>query len=151
MVVEARLLGATLGEGWPVMGELLAPVRPGLIILDGEEELSIMAAERWPNTPVQRCLFHLSNAVQHVSRYTDLIPLRDAKALRARFDRVLTDAHRSGEPPAHHPTSSAVSRSWLEAHVTTSPRYRGFLPHVSWSPRAFLLSWVTAPRHAAAR
>jgi hypothetical protein len=45
--VEARLLGATLGESWSVMGDLLAEVRPGLILVDGEEELSALAAERF--------------------------------------------------------------------------------------------------------
>jgi hypothetical protein len=100
VAVEARLLGATLGEGWPVMAELLAPVRPGLVIVDGEEELSIMAGEVWPGVPVQRCLFHLSNAVQRVSRYTDGIPLAAAKTLRARFDAMLTAAYRSGDADA---------------------------------------------------
>src|SRR6185437_11574229 len=67
VAVEARLLGATVGEGWPVMAALLGPVRPGLVIVDGEEELSIMAAQLWPHTPVQRCLFHLSKAIQYVA------------------------------------------------------------------------------------
>lgn len=97
VAVEARLLGATLGQGWPAMAELLAPVRPGLVIVDGEEELSLMAAELWPYTPVQRCLFHLSKAVQHVSRHTDGIPLTAAKALRARFDAMLMTAYQSGD------------------------------------------------------
>lgn len=97
VAVEARLLGATLGEGWAVMAELLAPVRPGLVIVDGEEELSVMAAGLWPDVPVQRCLFHLSKAVQHVSRYTDGVPLATAKALRARFDAMLTTAYRTAD------------------------------------------------------
>jgi hypothetical protein len=100
VAVEARLLGATLGEGWPVMAELLAPVRPGLVIVDGEEELSVMAATLWPAVPVQRCLFHLSKAIQHVPRYTDRIPLAAAKALRARFDAMLADAYRTADADA---------------------------------------------------
>lgn len=100
VAVEARLLGATLGEGWPVMAELLAPVRPGLVIVDGEEELSGMVSELWPNTPVQRCLFHLSKAVQKVACYTDRVPLAGAKALRERFDKLLLGAYRSGDAEA---------------------------------------------------
>lgn len=46
--VEARLLGATLGEGWSVMGDLLAGLHPGLILVDGEDELSALAVERFP-------------------------------------------------------------------------------------------------------
>ncbi|MGH9188984.1 MAG: hypothetical protein ACRD0Q_02965 [Acidimicrobiales bacterium] len=34
--VQARLLGATVAEGWAVMGDLLAGLRPGLILVDGE-------------------------------------------------------------------------------------------------------------------
>jgi hypothetical protein len=69
VVVEARLLGATLGEGWAVMGDLLAGLRPGLILVDGEEELSALAAERFPGAPVQRCLWHLARGVYRAARY----------------------------------------------------------------------------------
>lgn len=100
VVVEARLMGATLGEGWPVMAGLLGSVRPGLVIVDGEEELSIMAGALWPGVPVQRCLFHLSKAVRHLARYTDGVPLARAKALRVAFERMLADAHRSGDAEA---------------------------------------------------
>lgn len=53
VAVEARLLGARVGEGWPAMAELLTAVRPGLVIVGGEEELSVMAAQLWPDVPVQ--------------------------------------------------------------------------------------------------
>jgi hypothetical protein len=46
--VEARILGATVAEGWSVMGDLLVGLAPGLILVDGEEELSALAAERFP-------------------------------------------------------------------------------------------------------
>ena len=49
--VEAVLLGATVGEGWDVMAGLLAGVAPGLIVVDGEAELSAMAAEVSPGCP----------------------------------------------------------------------------------------------------
>ena len=68
--VEARLLGATVAEGWSVMGESLAGVRPGLIIVDGEEELSALAAERFPGVPVQRCLWHLARGVYRAARFS---------------------------------------------------------------------------------
>ena len=100
VVVEARLLGATLGEGWDTMAELLAPVQPGLVIVDGEEELTAMASGLWPSAALQRCLFHLSKATQHLARYTDRLPLKAAKAVRARFDRMLVDAYRSGDAAA---------------------------------------------------
>ncbi len=76
------------------MAELLAPLRPGLIIVDGEEELTAMAVGLWPATPVQRRLFHLSKATQHLARYGEGVPLAEAKALRAGFERMLLDALR---------------------------------------------------------
>ncbi|MGI9119201.1 MAG: hypothetical protein ACR2G7_03590 [Acidimicrobiales bacterium] len=69
--VEARLLGATVGEGWDVMGELLASVRPGLVIVDGEEELSGPAAELFADRPLQRCLWHLARGTYRSARYSD--------------------------------------------------------------------------------
>ena len=40
VVVEARLLSATLDESWKAMGDLLAGVRPGLVIVDCEEAIT---------------------------------------------------------------------------------------------------------------
>ena len=108
-MVEARLLGATLGEGWDAMASLPAPVRPGLVIVDGEEELTAMAAKLWPAAAVQRCVFHLSKAVQQLARYTDRVPLAAAKALRVRFGRMLLDAYRSGTPPPRPPPTRPSS------------------------------------------
>lgn len=43
VVVEAGLLGATLGEGGEAMGRLLGGVRPGLVIVDGEQAITDLA------------------------------------------------------------------------------------------------------------
>jgi len=94
VVVEARLLGATLAEGWPVMGDLLAGVRPGLILVDGEEELSALAGERFPGVPVQRCLWHLGRGVYRAARYTDRASHDLANDFRAQLDTLLTVAYR---------------------------------------------------------
>jgi hypothetical protein len=61
--VEARLLGAVLDEDWSVLGELLADVRPGLLIVDGERELTGMVERTFPGVPIQRCLFHLAHGL----------------------------------------------------------------------------------------
>jgi transposase-like protein len=92
--VEARLLGATLGEGWSVMGDLLADLTPGLILVDGEEELSTLAAERFPDTPVQRCLWHLGRGVYRAARYTDKASHDLATDFAAQLDALLIDAYR---------------------------------------------------------
>jgi transposase-like protein len=93
--VEARLLGATLGESWSVMGDLLAELRPGLILVDGEEELSTLAAERFPGVAVQRCLWHLSRGVYRAARYTDRASHDLAEDFRAQLTTLLTNAYRS--------------------------------------------------------
>jgi hypothetical protein len=97
VVVEARLLGATLGEGWPVMAELLAGVRPGLVIVDGEEELSTLAATVFPGVPVQRCLFHLAKGVAKAARYSDGASATLTDDFSAQLRRLLSDAYRHGD------------------------------------------------------
>ena len=92
--VEARLLGATVAEGWSVMGDLLAGLRPGLILVDGEEELSALAAERFPGVPVQRCLWHLARGVYRAARYTDRASEALAEDFRRQLESLLTAAYR---------------------------------------------------------
>ncbi len=93
--VGARLLGATVGEGWDVMGELLASVRPGLVIVDGEEELSTLSATVFPEVPVQRCLFHLARGVYRAARYTDKASHELAADFAAQLEALLTEAYRT--------------------------------------------------------
>lgn len=97
VIVEARLLGATVAEGWSVMGELLAGVRPGLILVDGEEELSALAAERFAGVPVQRCLWHLARGVYRAARYTDRASHDLSDDFRAQLEALLTAAYRAGD------------------------------------------------------
>ncbi len=93
---EARLLGATVAEGWSVMGDLLGGLRPGLILVDGEEELSALAAERFPGVPVQRCLWHLARGVYRAARYTDRASHELAEDFRRQLEALLLAAYRGG-------------------------------------------------------
>jgi len=95
VTVEARLLGATLGEGWSVMGDLLAGLRPGLILVDGEEELSALAGERFPGVPVQRCLWHLGRGVYRAARYSDRASHELATDFADQLTTLLTKAYRN--------------------------------------------------------
>ncbi len=95
--VEARLLGATVAEGWSVMGDLLAGLRPGLILVDGEEELSALAAERFPGVPVQRCLWHLARGIYRAARYRDRASHDLAEDFRRQLEVLLTAAYRDGD------------------------------------------------------
>ncbi|MGH9178042.1 MAG: hypothetical protein ACRD0N_05755, partial [Acidimicrobiales bacterium] len=95
--VEARLLGATVAEGWETMGDLLAGLRPGLVLVDGEEELSTLAAERFPGVPVQRCPWHLARGVYRAARYTDRASHEVSDDSRAQLEALLLAAYRSGD------------------------------------------------------
>jgi hypothetical protein len=96
VAVEARLLAATLGEGWPVIFDLLAEVRPGLIVVDGEQELSILTAERFAGVPVQRCLWHLRRGFYKIARYKDRCSPDTVNGLAAELDELLVAAYRTG-------------------------------------------------------
>jgi len=98
VVVEARLLGATVGESWAAMGKLLAAVRPGVVIVDGEEAITDMAVEVFgAKTPIQRCLFHLERQTRQVARYIDRLPAEIADDLRDRLHGLLLDAYETGD------------------------------------------------------
>jgi hypothetical protein len=87
-----ELLGATLGEAWPVLFDLVAGITPGLIVVDGEEELSTLCAERFSSVPRQRCLWHLSTAVLKCLRYTDRVATTLAERAATDLERIFTNA-----------------------------------------------------------
>ncbi len=95
--VEAVLLGATVGEGWDVMAGLLAGVRPGLIVVDGEAELSAMAAEVFAGVAVQRCLWHLARGVYRAARYSDKASHDLADSFRGQLEALLRRAYVDGD------------------------------------------------------
>lgn len=105
--VQARLLGATVAEGWGVMGDLLAGLRPGLILVDGEEGLSALAAERFAGVPVQRCLWHLARGVYRAARYSDRASEHLADDFRRQFEALLAAAYANQtSTPPRSPTQS---------------------------------------------
>lgn len=100
VAVEARLLAATLGEGWPVVFDLLGAVQPGLIVVDGELELSLLTAERFAGVPVQRCLWHLGRGLYKIARYRDHCPAEATDGLVNELHELLLGAYRSGDRDA---------------------------------------------------
>ncbi len=93
LVCSVQLLAATLDETWQAMGQLLDGVRPGLILVDGEGLLSEMVQERFPQVPVQRCLWHLVRGMTYTA-WREGASKGHRWELRARLSDVLADAHR---------------------------------------------------------
>lgn len=89
---RVELLGATLGEGWPVLFDLLAGIEPALIVVDGEEELSHLAQARFFGVPRQRCLWHLGRAIIKLLRYTDRVATKVADAALGDLEAIIDDA-----------------------------------------------------------
>lgn len=98
LVCSVRLLGATLDEKWRAMGRLLEGIRPGLILVDGEAPLSEMVAERFPDVPVQRCLWHLVRGMTYTA-WREGTSKAHRRELRARLTDLLTEAHRQRDLP----------------------------------------------------
>lgn len=103
VVVQAELLAATLDESWTVIFDLLDGVQPGLIVVDGEEELSTLAEDRFASVPRQRCLWHLAVGTFKRARYNDRLSKTIAEDLRRRLEALLLDAYR------HHDHAAAVA------------------------------------------
>jgi hypothetical protein len=87
-----ELLAATLGEPWPVLFESIDHVTPGLIVVDGEEELSTLADTHFGGVPRQRCLWHLTRALVKLMRYTDRASTADIDTAAADLEAILSNA-----------------------------------------------------------
>ena len=87
-----ELLGATLGESWPVLFDSVANITPGLIVVDGEEELSTLCAERFADTPRQRCLWHLDRGMVKLLRYTDRMSTDIVDQAVADLEKIFANA-----------------------------------------------------------
>ena len=91
-VCQVELLGATLGEGWGVLFDLIGHLRPGLVVVDGEEELSTLCAKYFPTAPRQRCLWHLARAMVRLARYNDGVGSKIVDQAAADLQAILDGA-----------------------------------------------------------
>lgn len=123
VVCSVRLLGATLDETWDTMGTLISNVRPGLILCDGEAKISDMVAQRFPDVPVQRCLWHLARGLGYTAwREGASTTLRSE--LRTLLSDLLTNAYRDRDLPKAQASYHTLIKE-LEARGV--PRTAGYL------------------------
>ena len=61
----SHLLGLTVGEDWSMLGAQLQHLKaPKLVVLDGEVSITALAERLWPDTPIQRCWWHLPHGLR---------------------------------------------------------------------------------------
>jgi len=62
---RSHLLGLTVGEDWSMLGAQLENLLPQvLVVLDGEPAITTLAQRLWPDTPIQRCWWHLPHGLR---------------------------------------------------------------------------------------
>lgn len=92
VLCSVELLGATLAEPCSVLFDLIGNLNPALIVIDGEEELSTLAAKKFASTPRQRCLWHLKRGLRKKLLYTDRVGTAAAHRWCAELDTLLHNA-----------------------------------------------------------
>ena len=89
---HAALLGLTVGARWSVMADQLAGLTPPkVVVVDGEEAVTLVARRVWPHVPQQRCWWHLARGLRW-ALYADKAPAPWANDKRAELVDLLRDA-----------------------------------------------------------
>ncbi|MFB9384478.1 hypothetical protein ACFFTK_15170, partial [Pseudonocardia petroleophila] len=97
------LLGVTVDQPWAAMREQLAALdAPVIVVVDGEPAITRLAETTWPDTPIQRCWWHLPRALRW-ALYADKAPHPWANAKRAELAELLRRTARE-----HHTHSQAL-------------------------------------------
>lgn len=88
------LLGLTVGERWGAIADQLTHVSPPeVVVVDGEEAVTVIARKVWPDVPQQRCWWHLSRGFRW-ALYADKAPSGWSTERRADLVELLRDAIR---------------------------------------------------------
>ena len=62
---HTHLLGLSVEEDWSAMAAQLGGLpAPALAVVDGEAEITALAQQLWPGTPIQRCWWHLPHGLR---------------------------------------------------------------------------------------
>lgn len=86
---ETVLLGLTVAEPWSAMTQQLQGLPPPVVVVvDGEPAITALAAQVWPDVPIQRCWWHLPRALRW-ALYADKAPHPWANARRTELVDLL--------------------------------------------------------------
>jgi len=97
---HAELLGLTVGHGWSAMSDRLSKLAaPRVVVVDGEEAVTVLAQRLWPEVPQQRCWWHLARGFRW-ALYADHAPADWANQARTYLMETLRDAIRHGQTTA---------------------------------------------------
>lgn len=83
------LLGLSIDQPWAAMRPQLDRVAaPVMVVVDGELAVTRLAEQSWPDTPIQRCWWHLARALRW-ALYADKAPHAWSRAKRAELTGLL--------------------------------------------------------------
>jgi hypothetical protein len=108
---HTHLLGLTVDEDWPALGAQLAGLpAPALVVLDGEPEITTLAGQLWPRTPIQRCWWHLPHGLRKAFYADDAanrhVNPRWARSMSEQLGELLRDTIR------HEQTTDEALTAW---------------------------------------
>ncbi|WP_345382415.1 hypothetical protein, partial [Actinomycetospora straminea] len=86
---STALLGLTVDQPWSAMRHQLDGLEaPAVVVVDGEVAVTRVAAATWPDTPIQRCWWHLARALRW-ALYADKAPHRWSRNKRGELTALL--------------------------------------------------------------
>jgi hypothetical protein len=116
---HTHLLALSVDEDWSMMGaQLQAVAPPALVVVDGEPAITVLAQRLWPDTPIQRCRWHLPHGLRKAFYADDAanrhVNPRWARTTCERLAELLREQIR-----AEHTTAQALT-DW-DAFAVTIP------------------------------
>lgn len=86
---HTALLGLTVDQPWSAMRHQLEGLEaPAMVVVDGELAVTRLAEQAWPDTPIQRCWWHLPRALRW-ALYADKAPHRWSRDKRSELTTLL--------------------------------------------------------------
>jgi hypothetical protein len=126
---RTELLGLTVDQPWSAMTSQLADLEPPvMVVVDGEIAVTRVAELTWPDTPIQRCWWHLARALRW-ALYADKAPHRWSRDKRGELTELLR----------------SVAREHL-THAQALARYEAFVESVRAEGHHAALELLTGAR-----